>query len=105
MFQTSDRQAVGRAKRTLVGATVEGAIGLPTARLAFAVGGKTALRPDKAKRSERSQPVKPLQRIRGERKRSVTNARAVSASMLALKNWASSGPECAMAARLPISTP
>ena len=50
---------------------MEGAIGFPTARLAFSVGAKTALRPDKAKRSERSQPVKPLPRIRCERKRSV----------------------------------
>ena len=68
MFQASNGQVIGRAKRTLVGATVEGAIGFPTARLAFAIGAKTALWADKAKGSERSQPVKPLRRSSGERK-------------------------------------
>src|SRR6266568_4442027 len=43
LFQASNRQAIGNPKGTLVGATVESAIGFPTARLAFAVGAKTAL--------------------------------------------------------------
>jgi len=68
LFQTSNRQAIGRAKRTLVGATMEGAIGFPTARLAFAVGSKTAVLAKKAERDEGSKPVKPLGRINRERK-------------------------------------
>src|SRR5439155_3288894 len=67
LLQTGDRQLVGDAHRVLVVLLVDAAIGSPGARwapvLGVSVGRETPLLSDKAKRGERSQPVKPLRRI------------------------------------------
>jgi hypothetical protein len=58
---------VGGAKRLFVVATMKRARGSPAPR-SLPIGGKTASLTDKAERGERAEPIKPFQRISGERK-------------------------------------
>jgi hypothetical protein len=78
LFQKRERQMISHDQVMLVVTTVDAAMGGPTtgslAAFGVTVGSKTALWSHETERSERSQPIKPLSRIRGEREHALLRA-------------------------------
>ncbi len=70
LLQASDGQMVGGAQIVFVGTSANAAMSSPEARrttpIGLSIGGKAALRSNKAEGGERGEPVKPLRGIGGQ---------------------------------------